>query len=189
IRARAFLARLDLKADALPTRQGVEVHARVESGAVEEILTPVLCGNEPEPAVGYKLLDSACRHLQLLFSKENLANARSFREESTTAANIVRLPDDEITLPRVRRPQTGRSDGDQSDSDDGRNGPRQLQRSGPALAAPPSAPPRHGDDGALPNGGDDRQRRDAEGDQNEQVAGPHEDADHSALPPADRSRR
>src|SRR5712692_103820 len=76
IRARALLARLDLKADALATGERVEVHARVESGSVEEILPPVLCGNEPKPAVGYKLLDSACRHLQLLFSKENLANAR-----------------------------------------------------------------------------------------------------------------
>src|SRR6266568_1232574 len=65
IRARAFLARLDLKADALSAGQGVEVHARVETGAVEEILAPVLCGDH-RPTSG-----------------------------------------DELTLPRVRRAQTG----------------------------------------------------------------------------------
>src|SRR5260370_3478520 len=76
IRGRAFLTRLDLKADALSARQRVEVHARVETGTVEEILLPVVGGDDPEPAVGYQLLDCACRHLQLLFSKVNLANAR-----------------------------------------------------------------------------------------------------------------
>src|SRR5258708_6099366 len=76
IRAWAFLTRLDLKADALTARQRVEVDARVETGAVEEVLLPVLGGDEPEPAVGYQFLDCAGRHLQLLFSKVNLANAR-----------------------------------------------------------------------------------------------------------------
>src|SRR5713101_6927989 len=88
IRARALLARLDLKADTLSAGQRVEVHARVESGAVVEILPTILGGDEPEPAVGYKFLDSACRHLQLLFSKAISRTHGSFREESTTAANI-----------------------------------------------------------------------------------------------------
>src|SRR5947209_8995303 len=46
----------------------------------------------------------------------------SFREESTTAANIARLPDDEITLPRDRRAQTEPSKGHQGHPDHGRHG-------------------------------------------------------------------
>src|SRR5207249_11119256 len=47
----------------------VEVHARVETGPVEEVLPTVLSRDEAEPSIGYKLLDGACRHLELLFSK------------------------------------------------------------------------------------------------------------------------
>src|SRR5450756_712226 len=69
VRARALLAWLDLEADPLAARERGEVDGRIEAGAVEEILPPVLGGNEPEPAVGDQLLDGACRHLPTPFSK------------------------------------------------------------------------------------------------------------------------
>src|SRR4029077_18615556 len=75
VRAWAFLARLDLKADPLATGQRVEVHRRIEPGPVKEILPTVLGRNEPETAVGDQLLDGACRHLPTPFSK-HVANAR-----------------------------------------------------------------------------------------------------------------
>src|SRR5207249_9378139 len=64
-----FLARLDLEAHTLTARERVEVHARVQTGPVEEVLPTVLSRDEAEPSIGYKLLDGACRHLELLFSK------------------------------------------------------------------------------------------------------------------------
>jgi len=64
--AGAFLARLDLEGDPLTARQRVEVHRRIQPGAVEEILPSVLSGNESEPAVRDQLLDGACRHLSQL---------------------------------------------------------------------------------------------------------------------------
>src|SRR5437762_9382118 len=67
--SRALLARLDLEAHALATGERVEVHARVQTGPVEEVLPTVLSRDEAEPSIGYKLLDGACRHLELLFSK------------------------------------------------------------------------------------------------------------------------
>lgn len=63
---RAFLAGLDLEVDALPTGERVEVHARVKSCAVEEVLPPILRGDETEAAVGNQLLDGASRHLPSL---------------------------------------------------------------------------------------------------------------------------
>src|ERR1700736_4419871 len=58
----AFLARLDLEADALASGERVEVNAWVEARAVKEIFAPVLRRDEPKPAVGDQLLDCACRH-------------------------------------------------------------------------------------------------------------------------------
>jgi hypothetical protein len=49
--AGALLAGLDLEVDALPTGERVEVHARVKACAVEEVLSPILRGDETEAAV------------------------------------------------------------------------------------------------------------------------------------------
>src|SRR5439155_26813381 len=59
----------DLEAHALAAGERVEVHARVQTGPVEEVLPTVLSRDEAEPTTGYKLLDGACRHLEPLFSK------------------------------------------------------------------------------------------------------------------------
>src|SRR5579864_7003259 len=74
--SRTLLAWLDFEADALAARQGVEIHARVEAGTVEEVLPSVLGGDEAEPSVGDQLLDGACRHLPYSSSRKSATNAR-----------------------------------------------------------------------------------------------------------------
>src|SRR5438874_2336392 len=62
IRARSFLARLDLEVDALATRQRIEVDARVQAASVEEVLLSILGRDEAEATVGDQLLDGPSRH-------------------------------------------------------------------------------------------------------------------------------
>src|SRR2546430_6873783 len=59
---KTLLACLDFKADMLATGERVEVHARVKTGSVEEILFSVLSRDESKPAVLDQLLDRPCRH-------------------------------------------------------------------------------------------------------------------------------
>ncbi len=64
--SRAFLARLDLELDALAAVQTVKVESRVQTGAVEEILGPVLGRDEAKTAIGDELLNGPGRHLSTL---------------------------------------------------------------------------------------------------------------------------
>src|SRR5690348_16955482 len=81
VRAGALLARLDLEADALAAGERVEVHARVETGPVEEILLSIFGRDEAEPAIGDQLLNGPCRHPNLLFSKACPRTPGPFRED------------------------------------------------------------------------------------------------------------
>src|SRR5690348_12330590 len=81
VRPRPFLARLDLERNSLAAGERVEVDARVETGAVEEVLLAVLRRDEAEPTVGDELLDGPCRHRRNPPSRKQAANARVLREE------------------------------------------------------------------------------------------------------------
>src|SRR4029450_3440901 len=59
LRAVALGARLDLELDLLAAGEAVEVHGRGEAVAVEEVVLPVLGGNEGESAIGDELLDGS----------------------------------------------------------------------------------------------------------------------------------
>jgi hypothetical protein len=67
--SRAFLARLDLELDALAAVQAVKVEGRVQTGAVEEILGPVLGRDEAEAAIRDELLYGPSGHLSTLASR------------------------------------------------------------------------------------------------------------------------
>ena len=64
--SRAFLARLDFELDSLAAVQTVIVESRIQTGAVEEILGPVLGRDEAEAAIGDELLYGPGRHLSTL---------------------------------------------------------------------------------------------------------------------------
>src|SRR4029077_18342577 len=91
------------------------------------------------------------------------------------------LSGDENTLPRPHRrsraqiagrmPSSNRQEG--NTHQDGA-GAGDLERCGPPLPQPPDAPNRNGHDGAFANGRHDRERRDAQGEEDQQVAAPHE---------------
>src|SRR5438046_2875605 len=87
VRPRTLLACLDFKADVLATGERVEVHARVKTGSVEEILFSVLSRDESEPAVLDQLFDSPCRHRKSPLLESWVANARVLSRRSDRGAH------------------------------------------------------------------------------------------------------
>src|SRR5713226_4889063 len=70
----------------------------LETGPVEEVLPTILSRDEAEPSIGYKLLDGACRHVELLFSKVRYERTGPFeknrrpRRTSPTSGDASSLP-------------------------------------------------------------------------------------------------
>src|ERR1700730_19449320 len=94
----------------------------------------------------------------------------SFREESTTAANIACIRATKLPYHGTHGPQTRLSkvknranlDREKENPEQGRDGPRQLERGGLALVQLPDSPHRHSHHRDLPNRGDDCEGGDAE---------------------------
>src|SRR5215213_4509112 len=77
-RASTLRARLDVEGHLLAAVEAVEVEGRGETVAVEEVILPVLAGDEAESAIGDDLLDGAGGHCDLLSLLERVAaDARS----------------------------------------------------------------------------------------------------------------
>ena len=101
IRARAYMARIDLKADAPAPGEGVEVHARVEPGALEEVLATVLGRYEPETRSDTSfLMVPSVSETPLLESPST--KARPLREEGRPRCRSP-ASGDGFTLPRAPR--------------------------------------------------------------------------------------
>src|SRR5712692_5438758 len=82
VRARALLALLDLEGHGLAATQAVEVKRLLNAAAMEEVLFPVLGGDEAKAAVGHDLLHGSLRHLvSLLLLEPDRPNARPVRED------------------------------------------------------------------------------------------------------------
>src|SRR5215472_19140173 len=81
VRARALRALLDVERHALATGQRVEVQRRVHAGAVEEVLLPVLSGNEAEPTIRHDLLDRPLGHQKTPLLEQSARTHGSVREE------------------------------------------------------------------------------------------------------------
>src|SRR5207237_6588954 len=71
---------LDAEAAPLATRERVEVHARVKTGSVEEVLLSILSRDETESPVLDQFLDCPCRHRTLLFSKASRERTGPFEK-------------------------------------------------------------------------------------------------------------
>src|SRR5439155_23270231 len=69
LRARPLRALLDLELDLLAATQAVEVQRRGQAVAMEEVLLPIVSGDEAEAAVGDDLLDSTGGHSDLHSSR------------------------------------------------------------------------------------------------------------------------
>src|SRR6185312_7777177 len=69
--------------------EGIEVDRRVEPSAVEEVLPPILGCDESEASVRNQLLDGACRHLELLFSKDIHGTHGPFREDRRARRQVA----------------------------------------------------------------------------------------------------
>src|SRR2546427_1925641 len=106
--AGSFLARLDLEADTLATRERVEVHARVKAGPVEEVLLTILSRDETESPVLDQFLDCACRHRTLLFSKASRERTGPFEKirprRTSPGYRGTQLPYHRVTRPAARCP-------------------------------------------------------------------------------------
>src|SRR5437868_4051081 len=117
---------------------------------------------------------------QLLFSKANRERTGPFEKIGARRTSPTTRGQNYLTTGLKRQ---------QRHPGERRGGPRQLQRPPSPLAQAPHAPDRDGHDRELANGGDHGERRQAERPEDEEVAGPEEEADHSRLAPARGRRR
>src|SRR2546430_6958842 len=84
-------AGLDLERDVLAADQAVEVDGCVERVTVEEVVLPVLAGDEAESAVGHDLLDpSRCHGNPRSSSRTRISTHGSVREEPSTSRELPR---------------------------------------------------------------------------------------------------
>src|SRR5581483_1193585 len=119
-------------------------------------------------------------------SRKTSTNARPLSRRTASSAQIAPVGATSPPYHGVR----GLPLGGQEDHSEQRGGrPRELERGRLSLPQAPDAPDRDRHDGRLTNGGDDRQRREVQGHQDQQVRTPADDADRSRHPPGDRLRR
>src|SRR5256712_3075930 len=82
VRARTLLALLDFEGHGLAATEAIKVERLLDAAAMEEVLFPVLGGDEAKAAVGHDLLHGSLRHVvALLLLEPDRPNARPVRED------------------------------------------------------------------------------------------------------------
>src|ERR1700682_6085 len=112
-------------------------------------------------------------------SKANVANARPFREFDDRGAHRLRSLATDLHYHRISRFR--RSKSEQAHPHQSGHGTRELDRRGLAFVKPPYPPNCHPDDGGFAHRCDDREWREAQRPQDQQIASPHQDPDQGCF--------